>query len=76
MLFRSRNLGIMGAVELAPRPGAPATRAYDVFVGCFEKGVMVRQSGETLAMSPPLIAQKHHIDELVGTFSDELKRVA
>jgi beta-alanine--pyruvate transaminase len=64
-----RNYGFIGAVELEPRPGKPATRAFDVFLKCFERGVMVRQTGDTIAMSPPLIiepAQMARLVEVVG----------
>ncbi len=49
-----RNYGLIGAVELEPRAGKPGARAFEVFLKCFERGVMVRQTGETIAMSPPL----------------------
>ncbi|HTP95106.1 MAG TPA: aspartate aminotransferase family protein [Burkholderiales bacterium] len=71
-----RNLGLMGAVELAPRPGQPVARAFEVYLRCFEKGFLLRQSGDILTLSPPLIAEKKHIDDLVGALADELKRVA
>ena len=46
-------MGLMGAVELAPRDSAPTTRAYDVYLRCYEKGLLVRQTGDIIAMSPP-----------------------
>ena len=53
-----RNIGLMGAVELAPRPGKPGERAFDaLLLGC-EKGVMLRTTGDTIAMSPPLIVTR------------------
>ena len=68
-----RNLGLVGAVELQPRPGAPGARTYDAFVKCFEKGLLVRQTGDILAFSPPLIVEKKHIDEMFGIVGDVLK---
>jgi beta-alanine--pyruvate transaminase len=62
-----RNIGLIGAIELEPRPGAPGKRAYDVFTGCYEAGVLVRQAGETICLSPPLIIEKAHIDQIVET---------
>jgi beta-alanine--pyruvate transaminase len=59
-----RNIGLMGAVELESRDGAPGARAYDVFLKCFETGLLVRQTGDTIAMSPPLIITEAQIDEL------------
>ena len=52
-----RNYGLIGAVELEPRPGKPGARAFDVFLKCFERGVMVRVTGDTIALSPPLIIE-------------------
>ena len=67
-----RNLGLMGAVELAPRPGKPGERAYDAMVlGC-EKGVMLRITADTIAMSPPLIVTRAQIDEMVGLLGEVL----
>ena len=60
-----RNIGLMGAVELAPRPGAPAARGFEVYLNCFHNGLMVRQTGDTIAMSPPLIITEAQIGELV-----------
>ncbi len=60
-----RNIGLMGAVELASRDGAPGARAFDVYMKCFETGLMVRQTGDTIALSPPLIISEAQIDELI-----------
>jgi beta-alanine--pyruvate transaminase len=70
-----RNLGLIAGVELEPRAGSPGTRAFDVHVDCFEHGALVRMTGDILAMSPPLIIEKSHIDELFGKLADALKRV-
>ena len=71
-----RNIGLAGAVELAPREDAPGTRAYDAFLACFEEGLLVRQTGDTLALSPPLIISEAQIDQLVETLRKTLGRVA
>lgn len=71
-----RNLGLVGAIELTPRDGAPGTRAYDVFVDCFKKGLLVRVTGDIIALSPPLIVEEHQIDTIVSTIGDALKRAA
>jgi beta-alanine--pyruvate transaminase len=71
-----RNLGIVAGVELAPRPGAVGARAYDVFVACYNAGLLVRVTGDIIAISPPLIAERHHIDELVGILGDVIKATA
>jgi len=64
-----RNFGLIGAVELEPRAGKPGARGYDVFVKCFERGVMVRQTGDVIAMSPPLIIEPAQIAHLVETLA-------
>ncbi|HEY1448369.1 MAG TPA: aspartate aminotransferase family protein [Caulobacteraceae bacterium] len=61
-----RNLGLVGAVELAPREGAPGVRAGEVFRRCFDDGLLARYTGDTIALSPPLIIEQAEIDELVG----------
>jgi beta-alanine--pyruvate transaminase len=71
-----RNLGVVGAIELAPRDGAPGTRAYDVFVDCFQKGLLIRVTGDIIALSPPLIIEKDEIGKIVSILGDALKRVS
>ena len=68
-----RNIGLMGAVELESRDGAPGARAYDVFLKCFETGLMIRQAGESLAMSPPLIITEAQIDEIMEILGAAIK---
>jgi beta-alanine--pyruvate transaminase len=71
-----RNCGLMAGTELEPRADAPGRRAYEVFVRCFEKGVLVRAAGETVALSPPLIVEKAHIDEMFGVLGEALRATA
>jgi beta-alanine--pyruvate transaminase len=71
-----RNLGLVGGVELKPREGKPGARGYEVFVKCFEKGVLVRCTGDILAFSPPLIVDEQQIDHLFGTVAEALKETA
>jgi beta-alanine--pyruvate transaminase len=61
-----RNLGMVAGIELAPRPGAPGARAYDVFVAAYEAGLLIRVTGDIIAISPPLIISRAQIDELFG----------
>jgi len=69
-----RNLGLIGAVELAPRPGAAyGARAAEAFETCWDKGVFVRPVGDSLAFCPPLIAEKKHLDEMFGVVAEVLK---
>lgn len=69
-----RNLGLVGAIELASRDGAPGARAYDVFVDCFQKGLLIRVTGDTIALSPPLIIESGEIGNIVSILRDALKR--
>jgi beta-alanine--pyruvate transaminase len=71
-----RNIGLVGGVELAPRPDAPAQRAFDVFLDCYQAGVLIRTTGDTIALSPPLIIERPQIDQIVGTLATAIKRVA
>jgi beta-alanine--pyruvate transaminase len=68
-----RNIGLVGAVELEPRDGEPGARAFDAFVRCFESGLLVRQTGDILALSPPLIIEKAQIDEIFTILGDVLQ---
>lgn len=70
-----RNIGLMAAVELAPGAGQPGARGFDVFLKCFEKNLLVRVTGDTIALSPPLIASKSHVDEIVDTLGRALREV-
>jgi beta-alanine--pyruvate transaminase len=70
-----RNYGLIGAVELEPRAGKPGARAFEVFLECFERGVMVRQTGDVIALSPPLIIEPNQIARLVDTLADVIRDV-
>ncbi|MEX3934457.1 aspartate aminotransferase family protein [Paraburkholderia phymatum] len=71
-----RNLGLVAGVELESRAGAPGARAYEVFLKCFEAGVLVRYTGDILAFSPPLIVDEQKIDQIFSTVRDALRNVA
>ncbi|MBU2867204.1 aspartate aminotransferase family protein [Pacificibacter marinus] len=68
-----RGMGLIGAIELAPIAGEPTKRAFNAFLKCYDKGVLVRTTGDIIALSPPLIIEKEHIDTLIGTIADVLK---
>ena len=68
-----RNIGLVGAIELEPVAGSPTKRAYSTFVQGFEKGILMRTTGDTIALSPPLIIQKSEIDLLIDTLRGILK---
>lgn len=69
-----RNLGLVGGIELAPIAGEPGKRAFQVFLDCWEHGVLVRNTGDTIALSPPLIIEKQHIEHIVGTLAGAIAR--
>jgi beta-alanine--pyruvate transaminase len=71
-----RSLGLAAAVELAPLPGLPGKRAFDVFMDCYHRGVLVRNAGDNLVFAPPFIVEKSHIETMVGVLADAIKRVA
>ncbi|MBL3566689.1 aspartate aminotransferase family protein [Rhodovulum sulfidophilum] len=68
-----RNMGLIGAVELEPIAGEPTKRAFTAFLNAFEKDLMIRTTGDIIAMSPPLMINKAQIDELFGKLTDVLK---
>jgi beta-alanine--pyruvate transaminase len=68
-----RNLGLVAGIELEPRPGKPTARAFEAFQRCYDKGVLVRTTGDIIALSPPLIINKQQIDELTGTLREVLR---
>lgn len=67
-----RNMGLIGAIELEPIAGEPTKRAFQAFLDAYERGVLVRTTGDIIAMSPPLIIEKSHIDQLIGALKDVL----
>ncbi|MVW70239.1 aminotransferase class III-fold pyridoxal phosphate-dependent enzyme [Bordetella sp. 15P40C-2] len=71
-----RNLGLVAGIELAPREGAPGARATEVFQKCFDNGLMVRFTGDIIAVSPPLIIDETQITELFSKLNDVLHSVA
>jgi beta-alanine--pyruvate transaminase len=70
-----RNLGLVGGIELEPRPGEPGKRGYEVFLDCYENGVLVRQTADILALSPPLIVEESHMHQMIGSLAKALRRV-
>jgi beta-alanine--pyruvate transaminase len=70
-----RNLGLVAGIELEPRPERPGSRAYEVFLRCLERGVLVRYTGDTLAISPPLIVEPAQIEQIFGTVAEALQGV-
>ncbi|VVE64017.1 omega amino acid--pyruvate aminotransferase [Pandoraea captiosa] len=71
-----RNLGMVGGIELATRDGKPGARAHEIFVKCFERGALIRYTGDILAFSPPLIISEAQIDELFGIVAQAIRETA
>jgi beta-alanine--pyruvate transaminase len=68
-----RNYGLILGLELEPVAGKSGARAFEVFTQCFERGLLVRQTADILALSPPLTVTPAQIDEMFGTLSDVLR---
>jgi beta-alanine--pyruvate transaminase len=71
-----RDFGLIAGIEMEPRPGAAGQRALDVFRRCFDDGVLVRVTGDIVALSPPLIVERPHLDRIFGTLSDAIRAAA
>jgi len=71
-----RNLGLIGGIELEPRRNAPTQRALECYRMCFDNGLLIRVTGDIIALSPPLIIEKGQIDEIVDTLRNALNEVA
>ena len=70
-----RNFGLMGGIELAPRQGAPGARGFEVFLGCFERGVVIRNGGDILQFSPFLDSTPDELARIFDTVRDVLATV-
>ena len=71
-----RNIGLIAAFELAPRPGAPGARGLEAHVKAFERGAYIRVAGDIIALAPPLIIEKPDIDRLFGIVRDAVRAAA
>jgi beta-alanine--pyruvate transaminase len=71
-----RNLGLVAGVELEPRPGAPGARALEAFHTCFDAGLLIRVTGDIIALSPPLIVSEEQIDRIFAQIADTLETIA
>jgi beta-alanine--pyruvate transaminase len=70
-----RNIGLVGAVELEPIAGQPAKRGFSAFLAAYERGLLIRTTGDIIALSPPLIIERGQIDRMVETLADVLKAI-
>jgi beta-alanine--pyruvate transaminase len=71
-----RNIGLIGAIELAPIAGSPTKRAFSAFVKAFERGALIRTTGDIIALSPPLIIEKPHVDQIFGVIGEAIRAEA
>ncbi|KKD57944.1 omega amino acid--pyruvate aminotransferase [Grimontia sp. AD028] len=69
-----RNTGLIAGIQFAPSSEGAGKRGYDIFTRCFYDGVLVRASGDIIAMSPPLIMESKHIDQMVSTLERAIKQ--
>ena len=71
-----RTIGLVAGIELEPRAGKPGARAFDAFIDCFNDGLLIRVTGDVIALSPPLIVERQHIDRMVDMLGRALQRLA
>lgn len=71
-----RNFGLVAGIELAPRPGKPTDRAVRILQRCFDAGVLIRTTADIIALSPPLIIEKPHIDRIFTTLAEAIRAEA
>jgi beta-alanine--pyruvate transaminase len=67
-----RNQGLVGGIELAPRAGSPGARGFEAYLRVYEKNVLVRSTGDILAVAPALIVEEAHLDQIVSTIREVL----
>jgi beta-alanine--pyruvate transaminase len=70
-----RNMGLVAGIELESKPGKPSERAFKTFLKCYDKGLLIRTTGDIIALSPPLIISRAQIDELVGILGEALREI-
>ena len=71
-----RDTGMIAGIELQPREGKPTERAVAVFGRCFDAGLLIRTTGDIIALSPPLIIENGHVDRIVETLTDAIRAEA
>lgn len=71
-----RNYGLIAAIELAPRAGAPGHRAFEAFRRCFDAGLLIRVTADIIALSPPLVVSEREIDQIFSILGDALHACA
>ncbi len=71
-----RNMGLVAGIELQSRAGKPTERAMKIFHRCFDEGVLIRTTGDIIALSPPLIVERSHVDRMFGTIAEAIRAEA
>jgi len=71
-----RNIGLLGAIDLQPRLGAAGARGNECQLACLQAGVLIRNSGDTLVLSPPLVISETQIAQVFGTIRQALEGLA
>jgi beta-alanine--pyruvate transaminase len=71
-----RNLGLVAGIELAPRDGQVGVRGYDALCRCFDAGLLIRVTGDIIALSPPLILERTHIDQMIDILGRVLRELS
>jgi beta-alanine--pyruvate transaminase len=71
-----RNYGLAAGLTIAPVPGEPARRPYEIAMACWRRGFYVRYGGDTIQLAPPFIAERAEIDRLISALGDSLNEVA
>jgi beta-alanine--pyruvate transaminase len=71
-----RNIGLVAGIELSPRVGAPGGRATEVFRRLFDTGILIRVTGDIIALSPPLIVEEAQIERIAEAIATALETVA
>lgn len=71
-----RNVGLVAGIELEPTPAQPGARAFATYLKCYEMGVLVRYTGDIIAISPPLTIEKHEIDKIFSCIAEALTSIA
>ncbi|MCW8835541.1 MAG: aminotransferase class III-fold pyridoxal phosphate-dependent enzyme, partial [Rhodospirillales bacterium] len=70
-----RNLGLVAGIELEPRSGTPGARAFEAFTKAYEAGLLIRVTGDIIALSPPLIIETAQMDEIAETLTSVLRSI-
>jgi beta-alanine--pyruvate transaminase len=72
-----RCVGLTAGIDLASRPDAVGRRGYEALERCFhDESLVIRISGETLAVTPPLIVSEREIEQIFAKVANVIRAVA